>query len=200
MSMIGELSFFLGLQVSQSKYGVFISQSKYLRETLKKDGLEDCKSVSTPMVTSCSIDDRKSTSGATFFLGNCLVSWVNKKQDSISLSTVEAEYIAVATCCSQILWMKRTLKDIKVELTDPIPIMCDNTSAISIYKNPIMHSKTKHIPIKFHFLREQVAANIERLEYVATKEQLVDIFTKPLARDPFVHLKQQIGVVTPPPK
>lgn len=116
------------------------------------------------------IDDRKSTFGATLFLGNCLVSWVSKKQNSISLSTTETEYIIAATCCSQILWMEKTLKEIKVELTDPIPIICDNTSAISNSKNLVMQSKAKQIPINFHFLREKVATNVVRLEYVASKD------------------------------
>ena len=100
------------------------------------------------------VDDRRSTSGTTFFLGGCLVPWSSKKQSSASLSTAEAEYIAETTCCTHILWIKKTLQDIHVTCNEPIPILCDNTSAISISKNPVMHSKTKHIPIKFHFLRE----------------------------------------------
>jgi hypothetical protein len=71
-----------------------------------------------------------------FYLGECLLSWLSKKQSSISLSTAETEYIAVATCCTQVLWMKQTLTDIQVEYDEPIPIYCDNTSAISILKNP----------------------------------------------------------------
>eukprot|EP00253_Pinus_taeda_P012295 PITA_12295 len=125
---------------------------------------------------------------------------ISKKKASISLSTAEAEYISAATCCMQIQWMKHNLKYVQVELTDPIPIMCDNTSAIRISKNQVMHSKTKHIPIKFHFVREKVAANVVRLEYVATKEQLANIFTKPLARERFEYFRQQIGVMTPPSK
>ena len=99
------------------------------------------------------IDDIKSTSGVAFYLGDCLVSWLSKKQSSVSLSTTEAEYIAVVACCTQVLWMKQTLQDIKVKYDDPILILCDNPSAINISKNLVMHSKTKHIPIKFHFLR-----------------------------------------------
>ena len=86
-----------------------------------------------------SIDDRKSTSRATFYLGGCLVSWLSKKQTSISLSTAEAEYIATTACCTQVLWMKQTLKDLQVQFGEPIPIFCDNTSAINISKNPVMH-------------------------------------------------------------
>ena len=131
------------------------------------------------------MDDRKSTSGATLYLGNYLVAWESKKQSSISLSTTEVEYIAAATCCTQVIWMKQTLEDIQVKYDEPIPILCDNTSAISISKNPEMHSKTKHIPIKFHFLREQVTKKNNKLEYVETKEQITDIFTNPLPRETF---------------
>jgi hypothetical protein len=91
------------------------------------------------------IDDRRSTNGSSFYLGECLTSWLRKKQSSISLSTTEAEYIAVATCCTQVIWMKQTLTYIQVEYDEPIPIYCDNTSAISISKNPVMHSKMKHM-------------------------------------------------------
>jgi hypothetical protein len=100
------------------------------------------------------VDERKSTSGVAFFLGDSLVAWLSKKQGSIFLSTIEAEYIVVATCCTQVLWMIQTLADLEVKYTAPIPIHCDNTSAISVSKNPVFHSKTKHIPIKYHFLRE----------------------------------------------
>jgi hypothetical protein len=133
-----------------------------------------------------------------FYLGECLVSWLSKKQSSISLSTAEAEYIAATTCCTQVLWMKQTLTDIQVEYDEPIPIYCDNTSTISISKNPVMHSKTKHIPIKYHFLWEQVAEKNIRVEYVGTKEQVVDIFTKPLPWEAFEYLRQRLRVISTP--
>jgi hypothetical protein len=95
------------------------------------------------------IDDRRSTNKETFYLGEFLVSWLSKKQSSVFLSTAEAEYIATTTCCTQVLWMKQTLTDIHVEYDEPIPIYFDNTSAISISKNPVMHSNMKHIPIKY---------------------------------------------------
>ena len=98
-----------------------------------------------------SVDDRKSTSEATFYLGGCLVSWLSKKQSSILLSTTEVENIAAVACCTQVLWMKETLQDLQAKCDEPIPIFCDNTSAISISKNPMMHSKTNHISIKYHF-------------------------------------------------
>jgi len=83
----------------------------------------------------------------------------------------------------------QTLQYFQIECSPPISIMCDNTSAISISKNPVMHSKTKHIPIKYHFLREQVLEQKVKLEYVSSKEQVADIFTKPLPREAFEYLR-----------
>jgi hypothetical protein len=100
------------------------------------------------------MDERKNMSGGAFFLGDSLVAWLSKKKGSISLSTTEAEYIVGATCCTQVLWMIQTLADLEVKYIAPILIHCDNTSAISVSKNLVFHSKTKHIPIKYHFLRE----------------------------------------------
>ena len=145
-----------------------------------------------------SVDDRKSTSGAAFYLGGCLVSWMSKKQSSVTLSTAEAEYIAAAACCTQVLWMKQTLQDIQVNYEEPISILCDNTSAINISKNPVMHLKTKHIPIKYHFLREHVIDKHVKLEFVGTKEQVADIFTKPLPRETFEYLRDRLGVIPAP--
>ena len=144
------------------------------------------------------IDDRGSTSEAGFYLGECLLSWIRKKQSSISLSTIEEEYIAAATCCTQVLWMKQTLVGIQVEYDEPIPIYCDNTRTISISKNPVMHYETNHIPIKYHFLWEQVAEQNIRVEYVGTKEQVERIFTKPLPHESFEYLCHILGVISTP--
>jgi len=112
----------------------------------------------------------------------------------VSLSTVEAKYIAAANCGTPVVWMKQMLEDIHIHYDIPIPIYCDNTSAISISKNTVMHSKTKHIPIKFHFLKDQVMNKIIKLEYIGTKDQIVDIFTKPLPKMKFESLRDQLGV------
>jgi hypothetical protein len=127
-----------------------------------------------------------------------LVSWISKKQSSISLSTAEAEYIATTSCCKKVLWMKQNLTDIQVQYDEPISIYCDNPTTINISKNPMMHSKTKHIPIKYHFLREQVAEKNIIVEYVGTKEQVADIFAKLLPWEAFEYLFQRLGVISTP--
>jgi hypothetical protein len=142
------------------------------------------------------VDERKSTSGGAFFLGDSLVAWISKKQGSISLSTTKEEYIVVVTFCTQILWMIQTLVYLKVNYIVLTTIHCDNTSAISVSKNLVLHSKTKHIPIKYHFLREQVTNRVIQLNYIPSTEQIDDIFTKPLATTPFGYLCQKLGVIT----
>ena len=102
------------------------------------------------------IDDRKSTSGGAFFRGKILVSWTSKKKNCTSQTIVEAKYVAAAMNYSNIFWFKKLLEGMKVEIKKPIVMFCDNTSAINISKNLLMHSKTKHITIKYHFVREFV--------------------------------------------
>ena len=113
--------------------------------------------------------ERKRTSGGALFLGDSLVAWMSKNQGSISLSTTEAEYIAATTCCTQVLWMIQNLAYLEVKYTESILIHCDNTSAISVSKNPVLHSNTKHIPIKYHFLREQVTNIVVQLNFIPSK-------------------------------
>jgi hypothetical protein len=135
------------------------------------------------------MDERKRMSGGAFFLGDSLVAWLSKKQGSISLSTTEEEYIVVATCFTQVLWMIQTLANLEVNYAAPFPIHGDYTSPISVSKNPVFHSKTKHIPIKYHFLRARVTNHIVQVHYIPTIEQIADIFTKPLAKTPFEYLR-----------
>jgi hypothetical protein len=140
------------------------------------------------------VDERKIMSEGAFFLGYSLVPWLRKKKGSISLSNTEVEYIADATCCTIVLWMIQTLADFEVKYTSPIPIHCDNTSAISVSKNHVFHSKTKNIPIKYHFLREHVTNNVVSFHYIPSKDKIVDIFTKLLAKSQFEYLRQMLGM------
>jgi hypothetical protein len=96
------------------------------------------------------------------------VSWASKKQNSVALSTAEAEYIAVGHCCVQLLWMRQTLRDYGYKLTK-VPLLCDNESAIRMADNPVEHSRTKHIAIRYHFLRDHQQSGISRLLMLAPK-------------------------------
>jgi hypothetical protein len=138
--------------------------------------------------------NRKSTSGTLQFLGSCLVSWASKKQNTVALSTAEAEYVAAAACCSQVLWIKQQLRDYGLRY-ECIPINCDNTSAICISKDPVHHSKVKHIHIRHHFLKDYVEKGLIKLDFCETENQVADILTKPLARDRFERMRMELGMI-----
>ena len=108
---------------------------------------------------------------------------------------MEEKYITTTACCTQVLWMKQTLQDLQVQFSEPIHIFCDDTNAIIISNNHFMHSNTKHILIKYHFVREQVTQKNIKLEYVGTKVQIVDIFTKPLPREAFEYIREKLGIL-----
>ena len=282
MSMMGELSFFLSLQVKQSKEGIFVCQSKYCKNILKKFEMEACKAATTPMSTNCYLAaddagpevnqtmyrgligsllylttrrldimfvvclcarfqscpkeshlkvakkilkylkgtismglwypshspihlvgysdsdfagcklDRKSTSGTCHLLGSSLISWHSKKQACVALSTAEAEYI-VAGSCAHILWIKQQLEDFGLKI-NKVPLLCDNTSAINLTKNQVQHSRTKHIKIRNHFFRDHINNGDWEIKFVSTESQLADIFTKPLSKDKFYSLRNELGI------
>ncbi|GJU95520.1 retrovirus-related pol polyprotein from transposon TNT 1-94 [Tanacetum coccineum] len=236
MSMMGELNFFLGLQIKQLDDGIFFNQSKYIKEMLKKFGLEDSKPMKTPMSTETkltrdeegeSVDntkyrgmiglwypkgsgietivyadsdhagdyiDRKSTSGVCTFMGCCLTFWFSKKQTALAIFTTKAEYVSTGKACQQALWMKQALIDYGVRL-DNIPIMCDNKGAIDLSKNPVQHLRTKHIEIHHHFLRDNVQKGNITIEKVSSEDNIADILTKPLKRDPFNYLCLGLGMM-----
>ncbi|GKB28542.1 retrovirus-related pol polyprotein from transposon TNT 1-94, partial [Tanacetum coccineum] len=283
MSMIGELKFFLGIQIHQSPRGIFINQAKYAQEILKKYGMTSCVSISTPMATKhldtdlsgtpvnqmkyrsmvgalmyltasrpdivhatcyCAcyqakptkkyltavkrifrylknsinmglwypketgfeltafldsdhagcLDSRKSTSGGIQFLGDDkLVSWSSKKQDCTSMSSAEAEYVSLSACCAQVLWLRTRLIDYGFHF-DKIPMYYDSKAAIAISCNPVQHSHTKHINVRYHFIKEQVEKGVIELFFVGTEYQLADLFTKALSEDRFKYLVRRLGM------
>ncbi|GKD97574.1 hypothetical protein Tco_1381471 [Tanacetum coccineum] len=134
--------------------------------------------------------DRKSTSGVCTFMGCCLTSWFSKKQ------TTEAEYVSAGKACQQALWMKQALVDYDINLDD-IPVLCDNKSAIDLSKNLILHSHTKHIEIRHHFLRDNVQMGNISIEKVSSEYNIANILTKPLKREPFNLLKLGLGLMEP---
>ncbi|GKB20403.1 retrovirus-related pol polyprotein from transposon TNT 1-94 [Tanacetum coccineum] len=190
----------------QSERGISINQEKYVKDLLKNYDING-SSVKTPMVppnnlgpdlsvnetqyrgfdlkgysdsdyTGCNMD-RKNTSGACQLLGGKLVCWSAKKQQSIAMSSAEAKYVAATGCCANISWMKSQPTDYDI-IYEKVPIFCDNTSAIAISNNPVLYSRTKHIDIRYHFIRDHILKGDIELHFIATQYQLADIFTKPL--------------------
>ncbi|GJY79465.1 copia protein [Tanacetum coccineum] len=139
---------------------------------------------------------RKSTSGVCTFMGCCLTSWFSKKQTTLAISTTEAEYVSAEKACQQALWMKQALVDYDIELDD-IPILCDNKGAIDLSKNPVLHSRTKHIEIRHHFLCDNVQKGNITIEKVNSEDNIADILTKPLIREPFNLLRLGLGLMEP---
>jgi hypothetical protein len=158
-----------------------------------KFGLWYPKGYSDADYAGCKID-RKSTPGTCEFLGRSLVSWASKKQNSVTLSTAEAEYIVVGHCCAQLLWMMQTLRYYGFKLSK-VPLLCDNESAIRMADNPVEHSRTKHIDIRYHFLRDHQQKGDMEIAYVNTHNQLADIFTKPLVEKTFSKLRTELNIL-----
>ena len=140
------------------------------------------------------INDRKSTGGVIYFLGNGPISWQSCKQKVVALSSCEAEYIAAATATCQGVWLARLLADLlDVEASAPV-LRVDNKSAISLIKNPVHHDRTKHIDMKYHYVRECAERGLIEVQFIGTAEQLGDILTKALGRLKYDELRGKIGL------
>ncbi|GJX12361.1 ribonuclease H-like domain-containing protein [Tanacetum coccineum] len=286
MSSMGELTFFLGLQVKQNKEGIFISQDKYVAEILKKFDLVSVKTAITPMETKMALTkdeeavdvdvhsyrsmigslmyltasrpdimfavctcshfqvtpkvshlkavkrifkylkgkpnlglwypreslfhleafsdsdyggpnlDRKSTTGGCQFFGRRLISWQCKKQTIVATFTTEAEYVAAANYCGQVLWIQNQLLDYGFNFMNTT-IHIDNESTICIVKNPVYHSKTKHIEIRHHFIRDCYEKKLIRVEKIHTDLNVADLLTKPFDGPRFNYLMVNIGMIKP---
>jgi hypothetical protein len=122
------------------------------------------------------------------------VRWSSKKQNCISLSTTEAEYVAATSGCTKFLWMRQTLKQYGVNC-EKVPLLCDNESVIKIAYNPVPHSRTNHIEIWNHFIRDHVAHGDIELAYVCTKDQLANVFTRPLNEATFGYLRNELNII-----
>ncbi|GJS76323.1 hypothetical protein Tco_0726204 [Tanacetum coccineum] len=286
MSSMGELTFFLGLQVAQKDDGIFISQDKYVDEILKKFGFSTVKIASTPIETSkpllkdeedenvdvhlyrlmigslmyltasrpdmmfavCACArfqvipkvshlhvvkrifrylkgqpklglwypkdspfdleaytdsdyagaslDRKSTTGGCQFLGSRLISWQCKKQTIVANSTTEAEYVAASSCCGQVLWIQNQMLDYGYNFMNT-KIYIDNESTICIVKNPVFHSKTKHIEIRHHFIRDSNEKKLIQMIKIHTDYNVADLLTKAFDVGRFQYLIACIGMLNP---
>jgi hypothetical protein len=142
----------------------------------------------------CDVDDRKSTSGVLFYFGNCPVSWVSQKQRIVAQSSCEAEYVAAAAAASQGVWLARLLEELLGERSAKFRVRIDNQSAISLRKNLVFHERSRHIDVRYHFVRNCVEDGKLEVDHVRTNEQHADILTKPLARFRFQELKEKIGM------
>nr|XP_016479378.1 PREDICTED: uncharacterized mitochondrial protein AtMg00810-like [Nicotiana tabacum] len=284
MSDLGLMHYFLGSEVKQSASGFFISQKKYVQETLERFRLQSCNSVTTPeelglkleknsagkqidntlykQIVGCLMyatvtrpeimysvslvsrymehpkethllaakrifrylqgtidygilykkegkseligftdsdfagdkEDRKSTPGYVFMLGSGAVSWCSKKQPIVTSSTTEAEFVAATVCATQAIWLKKVLTELHFPQQEPIPIYCDNGSAIKLSKNPVLHGRSKHIDVKFHFLRDLTKDKVIDVVYCRSEDQAADIFTKSLKLATFRKLRKLLGV------
>lgn len=125
-------------------------------------------------------DDRHSTTGNIFPMSNGPISWLSKKQGIVTLSTAEAEYVALTMAAQEAVWIRRLLTDLKVPQDHPTVLMEDNQGAICIAKNPVSHSRTKHIDVRYHYIREALIDKTIELKYCPTNEMIADLFTKPL--------------------
>lgn len=142
------------------------------------------------------MDDRHSTSGNVFSLACGAVSWLSKKQATVALSTAEAEYVALSTATQEAIWLRRLLADMGEPPEGPTEIYEDNQGAISMAKNPVGHARTKHIDIRYHFVRERVQDGAITLKYIGTDEMVADILTKPLPKHRFEKLVTKLGMKT----
>jgi histone deacetylase 1/2 len=283
---LGDLHYFLGIEVNKVRNGILLIQHKYATDLLKKVGMTDCKAVSTPLSTSeklslhegsllgpedatkyrsivgvlqyltltrpdiafsvnkvCqflhapttvhraavkrilryikqntqlglnihrsmstlvsafsdadwagNVDDRKSTGGFAVFIGSNLVSWSARKQATVSRSSTESEYKAMANATAEIMWVQTLLKELEVKNPHAAKLWCDNLGAKYLSANPVFHARTKHIEVDFHFVRERVTQKLLEIEFIPSGDQIADGFTKPLSVRLFENFKTNLNL------
>lgn len=139
-------------------------------------------------------DSRRSTSGFVFTLNGAAVTWSSRRQPIVALSTMESEYIAASDSCREAIWLRRIIGELDKSQETTTPLLCDNESAISLAQNPEAHKRSKHIDVRYHFIREQVVKKVIDVSYVNTKDQLADILTKALDFESQTKIMDELGV------
>ncbi|GAU41840.1 hypothetical protein TSUD_177510 [Trifolium subterraneum] len=198
MTDLGMMKYFLGVEVSQSPHGIFIHQHKYGSKILKSSQKDleiskrhhelwnmyrnsNEKKVTLVRWTDSDYagdyDDRKSTSGYVFSMGTDAISWSSKKQPIVNLSTTETEFVSAVSCACQGIWLRSILKQLKQEQHGSTIMYFDNNSSIKLSKNPVMHGRSKHIDVRYHFLRDLSKDEMIKLKHCRSEDQLVDIMT-----------------------
>jgi len=285
---LGELHFFLGIEVKKAPDGLVLSQGRYVTDVLKRSGMDNAKPVDTPLPTSeklsltagdplgpedatryrslvgalqyltltrpdisfsvnrvcqflyapttvhwsavkrilryvrgtmhhglkirkCNsmlisafsdagwagdVDDRRSTGGFTVFIGSNLVSWTARKQATVSRSSTEAEYKALANATAEMVWVQKLLTELGVPHPRMARLWCDNLGAKYLSANPMFHARTKHIEIDFHFVRERVAAKLLDIRFINSADQVADGFTKALSAAKLKLFRSNLNLVS----
>ncbi|KAH9722711.1 Disease resistance-like protein DSC1 [Citrus sinensis] len=205
---LGILSYFLGIEVSYADGCIYLSQRKYINDLLSKADMLNCKGCDrylketmdyglkfsaggkmeitgfTDADWACDIDDRKSIGAYCIYFGNNLVSWSSKKQSVVTRSSAESEYKALASASAEIAWIQSLFSELNIRCISAPVIWCDNMSATKLAKNPVYHSRTKHIELNMHFVRDKVLAEELEIHFIRSEEQIADVLTKPLT---FIH-------------
>jgi hypothetical protein len=128
-----------------------------------------------------------------------MISWSSRKQKSVALSTAEAEYMAACEACTEEVWLRKLISDLFDQTLELTTIYCDNQSCIRLSEHPIFHERSKHIEIKYYFIRDKIQEGEVKREYIPTDEQTADILTKPLSRIKFAYFREKMGIaeITP---
>ena len=173
---------------------------RYLRDTIDL-GLRFTKSSSMLLSTfsdadwAGNMDDRRSTGGYAIFFGGNLIAWSSRKQATVSRSSTEAEYKAVADATAEVIWIQVLLQELGISLSRPPSLWCDNIGATYLTANPIFHRRMKHMEVDYHFVRERVAMKQLDVRTISSKDQLADIMTKALPAPTFNYLRCNLNLL-----